>query len=113
MIDEFLAPDFTTEPYWTEGLEPLELAVQRPPSTADVVIIGGGYAGLSAAITLARGGRSALVLEAARIGAGAAARAAGSLGHVPKATLTDLASVYDAETARAVYREAREARTYV
>ena len=47
------------------------------------------------------------------IGAGAAARAAGSLGHVPKASLTDLEALYGRSTAVAAYQEARRAKEYV
>ncbi|WP_269466157.1 NAD(P)/FAD-dependent oxidoreductase [Bosea sp. RAC05] len=38
---------------------------------ADVVIIGAGYIGLSAALHLAKGGSKVVVLEAAEIGFGA------------------------------------------
>ncbi|MEO8202542.1 MAG: FAD-binding oxidoreductase [Betaproteobacteria bacterium] len=42
--------------------------------TADVVIIGGGYTGLSCALAVAQGGASAVVLEADVIGYGASGR---------------------------------------
>ncbi len=43
-------------------------------TTADVAIIGGGYTGLSCALTVARGGAKAVVLEADVIGYGASGR---------------------------------------
>lgn len=46
----------------------------------DVCVIGGGYTGLSAALTLAQGGRSVCVLEAHRVGWGASGRNGGQLG---------------------------------
>jgi len=49
----------------------------REQETADVVIIGGGYTGLSAALTLAEAGRSVILLEAVEPGAGASGRNAG------------------------------------
>ncbi|MCC6492747.1 MAG: FAD-binding oxidoreductase [Pirellulales bacterium] len=50
--------------------------------TADVVIIGGGVAGLSTAMQLAARGASVVVLERERIGNGSTGRAAGLLGQL-------------------------------
>lgn len=113
MSEEILAPDFSTEPYWTDGLPPFSTASARLGADCEVAIIGGGYAGLSAALTLARAGQKAVVLEAASIGAGASSRSAGSLGHVPKASLADLKVLYGEAVARRIYDEARQAREYV
>ncbi len=48
--------------------------------TADVCIIGGGYTGLSAALTLAECGVDVVLLEAHRVGWGASGRNGGQLG---------------------------------
>ncbi|SDE69584.1 Glycine/D-amino acid oxidase [Bradyrhizobium brasilense] len=62
-----------------------ELTAPAPPNTgplvgdarADVVVIGGGYTGLSAAIHLAKAGARAVVLEAHEIGFGGSGRNVG------------------------------------
>lgn len=108
-----LAPDFSTEPYWTDGLEPFVPPPREAGRRVDVAIVGAGYAGLSAALTLAGAGRDVVVFEATRIGAGASSRSAGSLGHIPKAGLADLKARYGETVAHRVYAEAREAREYV
>src|SRR5438552_17815346 len=46
---------------------------------ADVVIVGGGYTGLSCALTLAEAGRAVIVLEAGEIGHGASGRNGGQV----------------------------------
>jgi gamma-glutamylputrescine oxidase len=48
-------------------------------TTADVCVVGGGYAGLSAAIELAERGYSVVVLEAQRLGWGASGRNGGQV----------------------------------
>ena len=50
--------------------------------TVDVIVIGGGVAGLSTAMQLARRGRSVLVLEREQLGNGSTGRAAGLLGQL-------------------------------
>lgn len=50
--------------------------------TADVIVIGGGVAGLSTAMQLARRGVSVIVLERERLGNGSTGRAAGLLGQL-------------------------------
>ena len=50
--------------------------------TADVIIIGGGVAGLSTAMQLAGRGASVLILERERLGNGSTGRAAGLLGQL-------------------------------
>jgi glycine/D-amino acid oxidase-like deaminating enzyme len=108
-----LSATFKTEPYWTDGLQPFVAPAAPSGGSIDVAVIGGGLAGLSAALTLARHGCRVTVFEAGRIGDGAAARSAGALGHVPKAGLAELTDLYGRSTALAVYREARQARNYV
>jgi len=75
-----LHPDFTETPYWWEAIRMGEDApgVPLPPST-DVAVVGGGYAGLSAALELARNGVAATVIEAEDLGWGASTRNGGQV----------------------------------
>ena len=51
-------------------------------NTSDIIIIGGGVAGLSTAMQLAKRGASVTVLEREQIGNGSTGRAAGLLGQL-------------------------------
>ncbi|MCL5777987.1 FAD-binding oxidoreductase [Limibaculum sp. FT325] len=65
-------------------------------SRADVCVVGGGYAGLSAALHLAERGFSVALVEANRIGWGASGRNGGQLGTGPRADIR----VYEAKIGR-------------
>jgi glycine/D-amino acid oxidase-like deaminating enzyme len=65
-------------PFWTDDFpRPADLAVSPLPSQVDVVIVGGGYTGLSAARVLAQNGARVAVLEQNNIGWGASSRNGG------------------------------------
>jgi len=72
-------PDFRALPYWWEAWEPRREAPEDPPAATDVAIVGGGYAGLNAALELARAGIDATVFEAGDFGAGASTRNGGAV----------------------------------
>jgi glycine/D-amino acid oxidase-like deaminating enzyme len=76
MAGSLFAPDFREQPYWWDAAEPATWATAVPDRTG-VAIIGGGYAGLSAALTLRRLGHDVTVLDAERIGWGASSRNGG------------------------------------
>ena len=66
--------------YHATATEPFPNAPQLTESiAADVCVIGGGYAGLSAALHLARKGASVALLEESRIGSGASGRNGGQV----------------------------------
>lgn len=73
-------PELTQDSYY-------EASVTRPPdaaalagrATADVCVVGGGYAGLSAALELAARGYAVALLEAHRVGWGASGRNGGQV----------------------------------
>lgn len=63
---------------WHESAEAIDIEVSEPPSDTDVVVVGGGYCGLRAATTLARDGRSVVVVDDADdLGWGASTRNGG------------------------------------
>lgn len=92
--DAIFTPGFQDTPYWWEAAPPSVSEVPLP-DLAEVVIIGGGIAGLSTALELGRNGVKALVLDRETIGWGASSRnggalsGAGSLGKV-RANLKDV-----------------------
>jgi glycine/D-amino acid oxidase-like deaminating enzyme len=79
---EIFAPDFLAEPIWWADAPP-QAAADRPlPERVDVAVVGSGYCGLSAALTLARAGVRVAVLESGALGEGASSRNGGMVGSV-------------------------------
>jgi glycine/D-amino acid oxidase-like deaminating enzyme len=72
-------PDFKATPYWWEAWTPGGDDPAGLPGKTDVAIVGGGYAGLSAALELARAGTDVTVLEAKMFGHGASTRSGGAV----------------------------------
>lgn len=67
-------------PWWWEAAPPRPNDEAVLPASADVVVIGAGYSGLTAALTLARAGRDVVVVDAQAPGHGASTRNGGQCG---------------------------------
>ncbi|WP_027351029.1 NAD(P)/FAD-dependent oxidoreductase [Halotalea alkalilenta] len=74
--DAVFSDDFVKRPYWWDAAPP-ETCLEALPTEVDVAIVGSGYAGLNAAIELARHGRRVVVLDADELGSGASTRTGG------------------------------------
>jgi glycine/D-amino acid oxidase-like deaminating enzyme len=96
-------------PYWWEHARPIDVETPALPAHADVAVIGAGYTGLSAALTLARAGRSVVIFDAETPGIGASSRNGGMLGTALKPSLDTLTRRYGRAQALAVLAEAKEA----
>lgn len=97
-------------PFWWDAAPPLTTAEGALPAQVDVVIVGAGYTGLSAAIPLARSGRRVLVLDRMAPGEGASTRNGGITSGNIRWSFGALKSRFGEATARAVYGEQIAAR---
>lgn len=68
-----------TTPWWWQHAPPCDDAPTVLPERCDVAVVGGGFAGLCAALELARGGALVVVLDAGPLGGGASTRNSGAL----------------------------------
>lgn len=99
-------------PYWWEEAPRPQEEPERVPADADVAIIGSGYTGLSAALTLAKAGRRVVVLEADAPGWGASSRNGGMVGPAFH-QLAGARAQYGLERAKEVLAEGLAAHDYV
>ena len=113
MNDTVITEDFKTTPYWWDGAPLRKLVSPGVPRSVDVAIVGSGYTGLSAALTLARAGRSVHVFDAEQTGYGASTRNAGFVGSQLWSKLSPLVDRYGTERACALAREALQAHQHL
>lgn len=104
MGNEIFAETFKTTPYW-------KASVDWPPPSADpalqpeteVLVVGSGFTGLSAARSLAQSGREVAVLDRMEIGGGASARNGGIVHPTLGVSPGDLVDRFGRDAARPLY----------
>jgi glycine/D-amino acid oxidase-like deaminating enzyme len=102
-----------TVPVWQDNDLVPRLPEDPLPASVDVLIVGAGYTGLSAARETAAAGLNTLVLDAGRIGAGCSGRNGGQVAYSLKPSFDALSSRHGKERAFAICREGHEAIAYL
>lgn len=93
-------------PYWWEAAPRRQFAAIELPKSVDVAVIGAGYTGLCAALTLARSGASVVIFEAGILGCGASTLNGGMLGpSFHKLGVAGLKNKFGPERANAILGE--------
>jgi len=101
-----LNTDYERRALWQATMPPLpDRSGRELPDAADVVVVGGGYAGINAARELARRGVAITLLEAHTLGWGASTRNGGIVHAGYKWSARQLVKRYGQATGSALYRE--------
>lgn len=107
------ASSVKSAPYWWEGA-PRHEAPAALPARADVAIVGSGFTGLSAALTLLDKGRQVVVLDSGVPGYGASTRNGGQVGSGnQKFSVKRLIALRGETKAVALLREGRRMLDYI
>ncbi|HMK78571.1 MAG TPA: FAD-binding oxidoreductase [Xanthobacteraceae bacterium] len=112
-MSELFTDDFRTTSYWWDRVPRPMLPEFDLPRRVDVIIIGSGYTGLSAALQTARGGRHTLVLDAEDAGFGCSTRNGGQISTSIKPPFAQLARRYGAQRAAAILQEGHNSLAWV
>jgi glycine/D-amino acid oxidase-like deaminating enzyme len=98
------------QPYWWEAAPLQTLPQQALAARSDVVIVGAGYTGLSAGLTLARAGRSVQIFDRMKPGEGASTRNGGIASGNLRPGHAQLAKQFGLEHADRILAEGKLAR---
>lgn len=98
----------TTPLWWDDVPRPASDAAPLPPRI-DLLVVGSGYTGLSAAIAAAKGGMSVLVADSGAIGEGCSTRNGGQVSTSIKPSLSALSGRHGAALAARIREEGRNA----
>ncbi len=113
VMADILTTDFKTDPYWWDRSPRPDLGAPPLPESVDVAVVGSGYTGLCAALQVARGGRSTLVLDARDAGFGCSSRNGGQISTSIKPDYEALARRHGADAAFAILREGHNALAWI
>jgi gamma-glutamylputrescine oxidase len=102
-----LAADFKSAPYWWEAAPPEATDSLDLPRHNDVVIVGSGYCGLSAAAELAKAGRTVTVLDAGPLGIGASTRSGGMVTGGQKFVVSGALAGHPSEKQKRILEDAK------
>lgn len=100
-------------PYWHDQLGDSLALSSDLPGEIDVLIVGSGYTGLSAAIETARGGRSTLVVDSNEPGFGCSTRNGGQISTSVKPSLEKLSARFGQQKARRIRGEGVKALQWI
>lgn len=90
--------------WWVDGSAPKTYGNKPLTEKTDVVVIGGGFTGTSAALRLAKGGAKVTLLEAETIGWGASSRNGGQALSCLHHTLNELIEQHGLERAKEMFQ---------
>ena len=76
---QIFTENFKSSPYWWEKAPRPKIEIKKVPKKIDVAIIGSGYTGLCAALTLAKAGCEVVVFDAEDAGWGCSSRNGGQV----------------------------------
>jgi len=99
---------YSLQPFWFDEVNISDTRQNQPPlpDQTEVLVIGGGFTGLSAALTLARAGKQVVLVDANEVGSGASSRNGGLLGpSFHKLGLEGLIKQFGNGTANEIMRE--------
>lgn len=94
-----------SDPVWWEEFPVFDDQATALPETCDVVIVGAGLTGCSAALTLAKTGARVLVLDAQRPGYGGSTRNGGMIGGGYRLSFEQMVEKYGHDTAMRLLQE--------
>jgi len=113
MTSKLFSEDLKLAPYWWDAVPRPVLPDTALPAKVDVLVIGSGYTGLSAALQTARGGRDTLVIDADNAGFGCSTRNGGQISTSIKPGFAVLARRYGPERALAIIKEGQNSLAWV